>query len=125
MLSPTDRADVYRQIRVVLVRHLIDIGRLSIQISAGRIHLHGSLARLSGVETPLSADMVGAIFAELERIKGIKRVDGEFDNWNQSGFAGAWSPVKEGDRSGGTRPAVSDATPQIIHIPVRETPPPL
>ena len=91
--QPT-RIEVYRQIRVVLVRHLIDIGRLSIQISTSHLHLHGSLCRLPGVTAALTPEIVQSIFSELGRIHGVRRVDGEFDNWRQSDKAGAsWVPV--------------------------------
>jgi hypothetical protein len=88
------RIEIYRQIRIVLVRHLVDIGRLSIQISASHLHLHGSLCRLPGVTAALTPDVVQSILSELGRIKGIRRVDGEFDNWRLGDKAGAsWVPV--------------------------------
>ena len=91
--QPT-RIEVYRQIRVVLVRHLIDIGRLSIQISTSQLHLHGSLCRLPGVTAALTPEIVQSIFSELGRIHGVRRVDGDFDNWRQTGNTGAsWAPV--------------------------------
>jgi hypothetical protein len=89
-----NRMEVFRQVRVVLVRHLIDIGRLSIQLSMSLLRLHGSLCRLPGVTTPLTADVVKSIFSELGRIQGLRRVDGEFDNWRQVDSLGTvWEPV--------------------------------
>jgi hypothetical protein len=82
-VSPLQRMEIYRQVRVVLVRHLIDIGRLSIQISMQHLQLHGSLCRLPGVTTAFTPEIIYAIFGELGRIKGIRKVDGDFDNWRQ------------------------------------------
>ena len=91
---PLTRIEIYRQIRVVLVRHLVDIGRLSIQISASHLHLHGSLCRLPGVTAALTPEIVQSIFSELGRIQGIRRVDGDFDNWRQSDKGGgSWMPL--------------------------------
>jgi hypothetical protein len=92
--SQPTRIEIYRQIRVVLVRHLVDIGRLSIQISTSHLHLHGSLCRLPGVTAALTPEIVQSIFSELGRIQGIRRVDADFDNWRQSDKAGgSWMPV--------------------------------
>ena len=88
------RIEIYRQTRIVLVRHLVDIGRLSIQISTSHLHLHGSLCRLPGVTAALTPEIVQSIFSELGRIQGIRRVDGDFDNWRQSDkVGGSWAPV--------------------------------
>lgn len=93
--SPLPRTEIYRQVRVVLVRHLIDIGRLSIQISMSHLHLSGSLCRLPGVTATLTPEIVHSIFSELGRIHGIRRADGKFDNWRQVDEAGTtWAPVE-------------------------------
>lgn len=90
-----ERMEIFRKIRVVLVRHMIDIGRLSIRISMNRVHLHGSLSRLPGVTTELTPAVVRTIFSELGMIRGIRRVDGDFDNWKQMDQLGiAWSPIQ-------------------------------
>jgi hypothetical protein len=118
--------EIYRQVRVVLVRHLIDIGRLSIQISMRNIHLHGSLCRLPGVRHPLTADMVGAIFSELGKIPGIRRVHGDFDNWRTTDELGLrWTPVATrqlidaaaADVARGTKPAVYEIDPEEKNQP--------
>jgi hypothetical protein len=89
------RTEIYRHVRVVLVRHMIDIGRLSIQISAHHLRLHGSLCRLPGVNAALTQEIVQSIFSELGKIHGIRRADGEFDNWRQVDEAGtSWVPIE-------------------------------
>jgi hypothetical protein len=120
--SPLSRVEIYRQVRVVLVRHLVDIGRLSIQISMSHLHLHGSLCRLPGVAATLTPEVVRSIFSELGRIQGIRRADGEFDNWRQVDEAGTiWVPVEihklpgpsagSGSSSGGTFEIKRDGQP--------------
>ncbi len=78
---------------MVLVRHFVDIGRLSIQVSAHQIRLVGSLDRLPGVENEMTADTITTIFSELRRLPGVTRVQAEFDNWTEAGGLGAWQPV--------------------------------
>ena len=91
-----NRIEIYRQVRVVLVRHLIDIGRLSIQISMSHLRLQGSLCRLPGVTSALVPEIIQSIFSELGRIQGIRRVDGDFDNWRTVDTHGtSWAPVEE------------------------------
>lgn len=82
------RIEIYRQARVILVRQLIDIGRLSITIMGRHIHLKGSLDRLPGVEAPLTPDVVHEMFAAMKRIPGILRVDADFQNWQLAEEAG-------------------------------------
>ena len=90
-----ERMEIFRQVRVVLVRHMIDIGRLSIQISMSRVNLHGSLCRLPGVTTELTPAIIRTMFSELNLIKGVKRVDAEFDNWKQLDALGAaWARIE-------------------------------
>lgn len=96
-MSTTSLPDVeiLRQVRAALVRHLIDIGRLSIQMSMSHLRLQGSLRRLPGVTTPLTPEIVQSIFSELGRVHGIRCVSGNFDNWRRSDPAGAsWVPIE-------------------------------
>ena len=94
ILTPVERAEMYRAARAVLVRHYIDLGRVVLQISNRRILLRGSLVRLTSVETPLTEDLVSTIFNELSRIKNVMQVDGELDNWSQTGRSNNWIPVR-------------------------------
>jgi len=88
------------------VRHFIDLGRLSIQISMNGIFLRGSLLRLPGVTSTLTPEVVQVIMAELGRIQGVKRVNGELDNWTQDRALGAWVPVDKNQ----SKPAASTPT---------------
>lgn len=95
-LSPTDRCELYRQIRVVLVRHFIDIGRLSIHIAPAKVRLHGVLTRLPGVDSKLTPQVVDSIINEIRHIRGVHRVLADFENWRQIG-AGGWMEIVRKD----------------------------
>jgi len=84
---------LYRDVRVVLVRHFIDLGHLSLQISMGAVHLRGSLQRLHGNPHPLTPQMVETIIREIRQVKGIRRVAAEFDNWRQADTMSPWVAV--------------------------------
>ena len=79
--------DINRSIRRVLVRHWIDIGRLTIQSSDGRVRIRGLLQLISGTKTDLEQKNVENIVNEIERTKEIKRIYYDFENWiNNSGI---------------------------------------
>ncbi len=86
------RSEASRKIRYILVRHLIDTGRLNIMLAAGSLSLRGTFVRHSGVPSPLTAEMVGAIMSEIAGVNGVRSVSAEFDNWVQAG-PGSWRPA--------------------------------
>jgi len=88
MQKTLPRVEVYRQARMIFVRQLIDIGRLSINVAAHHIHVKGRLDRLPGVSAPLTPACVHEMFAAIGRIPGISRVNGEFENWKLVDEAG-------------------------------------
>lgn len=106
---------LYREVRSILVRHFIDLGRLSVQISMTGIYLHGSLARLPGVTAPLTQDLVRVIMAELSRVPGVRRVNAEFDNWKQDRALGAWVESGATRRPPEPPPADTDQ-PQVYDV---------
>lgn len=92
-LSPINRAEIYRQVRVILVRHLIDLGRLTVLISLDSLQIKGSMERLPGVKAALTTEIVTVIFMEMRRIPGVRRVQTKLDNWLQDDGVGAWRPI--------------------------------
>ncbi|NCC50811.1 MAG: hypothetical protein EOM20_06290 [Spartobacteria bacterium] len=96
-LTGADRLELNRKVRAILVRHWIDLGRISIMVSPGAVRLRGSLCRLPGCETPLSSQIIEAMFRDIRMVQGISRVNGEFDNWKQDAPGCLWRQVeKEG-----------------------------
>lgn len=77
--------EINRHVRRVLVRHWIDLGRLSFRCVNGVVWLRGSLQRLFGVKEALTGTIIDSIFHEIANFPGIKRIHAEFDNWRYDG----------------------------------------
>jgi hypothetical protein len=63
------------------VKHWVDLGRISVRCTSGRVHLFGTLQRVAGKQPDLQSNMVNAMFYELKRVKGVKTVNARLDNW--------------------------------------------
>lgn len=85
--------EVNRSIRKVFVRHWIDLGRLSIRSSVGRVSIYGSLQRIPGIRDELSPSIVEAIFNEIKRIQDVRLVALEIENWTND--SGMWRPTEK------------------------------
>ena len=114
MLSPEKRMELFRQVRAVLVRHFIDIGRLTINLGGTGVRLHGTLCRLPGVEAKLIPEIVAALMADIGRVPGVRNVQAEFDNWRQMDALGEWRPV-EGIAKRSSSPVIGDAS-QVFEL---------
>lgn len=79
-MDPVERMEIYRSVRAILVRNYIDLGRLVIQISTGTVLLRGTLQRLMGA-SPLSPEAIQGMLQEIKRLRGVRRVITDFDNW--------------------------------------------
>lgn len=79
-MDPVERMEIYRSVRAILVRNYIDLGRVVIQISTGSVLLRGTLQRLMGA-APLSPEAIQAMLQEIKRLRGVRRVITDFDNW--------------------------------------------
>lgn len=95
-LTIAERNEIFRRIRSILVRHWIDLGFLSIHVSEQTVYIRGSLKRLPGVPEQLSGTIVDGIFSEIKHIRGVCRVQAQFDNWEGSVVTGGWAP-KDGE----------------------------
>jgi hypothetical protein len=73
--------DINCAVRKILVRHWIDLGRISMRTTGGVAHLNGELARLPKVEMPLTPSTVTEMINEIRRTSGARRVEAEFINW--------------------------------------------
>jgi hypothetical protein len=91
-MSRQDDLDINRSIRKVLIRHWIDLGRLSVRTSRGKAFIHGSLHRIYGMNEQLTTPIVESIFSEIRRIKDLLQSIVEFDNWTNAG--GKWQMVE-------------------------------
>ena len=101
--------EVMRQARKVLVRHWIDLGRISLRSTGGTIRVRGTLARLPGYNDELIAPVVDAMFNEISRIRGVNRIMADLDGWDCDG--GIWKQTGKGDDSTASKkgPAASSS----------------
>jgi hypothetical protein len=84
---------INRNIRKILVRHWIDLGRLSIRTTMGKVFVRGSLQRISGSREDLTSPIVEAIFHDMKRTRDVRIVSADLENWTNEG--GKWRPSKE------------------------------
>jgi hypothetical protein len=115
-VDPIERMEVYRSVRAILVRNYVDLGRLVIQIATGTVHLRGTLQRLMG-SAPLSPEVVQGFLQEIRRIRGVRRVITDFDNWTVSDDARTLASKQDQ----APPPAAAPETP--FHDLSGETPP--
>jgi len=94
--------ELNREIRKILIRHWIDLGRLSFRSVNGRVWIRGELHRIAGVQEELTPSLVDTIFSEMRRLRGIVSMNIELNNWIQS--QGGWKPMESEDK---TAPLIS------------------
>jgi hypothetical protein len=109
--------ELYRKTRSVLVRHWIDLGRLSVVVSPSSIRLHGMLCRLPGVKTRLTSQIIDAMLRELRQKTGHNRIITDFRNWREQG--GAWIPIETGEKE--VEISERDARSRVIDVPADPT----
>jgi hypothetical protein len=119
MKSPQEqRLETLRQVRVILVRQMIDIGRVSIQLSSGHLLLRGTLCCLPGAGQ-LTPDGVMMLMKTLGRVSGVRRVETAFDNWRSCDEGRVWVELLEpvAPSAGGS---VADHVSQVFKITIKE-----
>ena len=84
--------DINRGIRRILVKHWVDLGRISVRTTQGRIRIHGFLQRIPGRNEALTIPIVERIFYDISRVNGVRKVYTTLENWIAEG--GRWRPVE-------------------------------
>ena len=79
-------------VRKVMVRHWIDLGKLSMRTTRGVVRLSGALSRLPGAAGHLNCALIITILSEIKRVTHVRRVSADFTNWTRTGIDG-WTPV--------------------------------
>ena len=92
-------------IRAVLVRHWIDLGKVLFRSSNGSVWMRGSVQRIPGVKTPLTPPIMENVFSDLKRIRGVSCVYADFENWAQQ--LGRWQPI---DKTKALAPSLREGT---------------
>ena len=77
--------DINCAVRKVLVRHWIDLGRISLRSTRGVVSLSGEISRLSNAGNPLDTGLTLVIFSEIRRIPNVRRVNTNLYNWVMRG----------------------------------------
>jgi len=83
--------DINRCVRTVLVKHWIDLGRLSVRSNDGKLYIRGALQRIAGVNEELTSAIVDSMFAEMKRIRNVRQVYPALENWSND--TGSWTPI--------------------------------
>ncbi len=119
-MSPVpSRFEINRKSRQVLVRHWIDLGHLTITATPSSVRLRGSLRRLPGSGDKLTSRAVETIFEELNRIKDVRHIEADFDNWHKAGTASLWKPLEEKARAPIAQ-SQYDGAPAIIDVEAKK-----
>ncbi len=69
-------------VRRVLVRHWIDLGKVSIRTTRGVVWLSGSLVRLRNGGAEMKDDEMVNVFDEIRTVRGVRRMHPRLINWN-------------------------------------------
>lgn len=69
-------------VRRILVRHWVDLGKVSIRTTRGVVWLSGSLVRLRNGGTEMRPDEMQGIFDEIRAVHGIRRMHPRLLNWD-------------------------------------------
>lgn len=83
--------DINRAVRTVLVKHWIDLGRLSVRSTDGKLYIRGALSRIAGINEELTSAIVDAMFSEIKRIRNLRQVYPLLENWTND--SGSWCQV--------------------------------
>ena len=81
--------DVNCRVRRVLIRHWIDLGKVTVRTSRGVVSLNGSLMRLPHIAPDVDAATPASIFEEIKRIPDVRRLQLNLDNLEGLAFDNA------------------------------------
>jgi hypothetical protein len=84
--------EILREVRKVLVRNWIDLGRVFVRVADGQVHLTGKLSLIARAPHELNDRTIGDMLAAITRIPSVPDVRAEFDNWDLDD-GGTWRPV--------------------------------
>ena len=74
--------DINCRVRRALVRHWIDLGKISARTNRCVVTLSGSLTRLPHVNAEIDTTTPENILGEIRRIPDVRRLQISLDNWN-------------------------------------------
>lgn len=74
--------DINCRVRRVLVRHWIDLGKMSARTVRCVVTLSGALMRLPHISPEVDLATPGSILDEIRKIPDVRRLQINLDNWN-------------------------------------------
>ena len=74
--------DINCRVRRVLVRHWIDLGKMSARTTRAVVTLSGALMRLPHLNPEIDLATPGSILDEIRKIPDVRRLQINLDNWN-------------------------------------------
>lgn len=97
-------------VRRVLVRHWIDLGRMSLRTTQGVVWLSGALTKLPKVTSELTPATITEMINDIRRTSSVRRVQCSFSNWVE--HCGGWTFLaqKTGAVSGQVKTGTSSST---------------
>src|SRR5438093_980050 len=93
-MSRQDDLDVNVAIRRILVRHWVDLGKITIRTTNSVPTLGGVLTRISDDYKHMITPNLDEIVAEIRRIRGVRHVNVQLTDWSLQ--AGGWTRAKVG-----------------------------
>jgi hypothetical protein len=84
---------IIARVRGVFARHWMDLGLITIVFSNGTVRLQGRAQKLQQAGEPVDEGLLNIIDQEIKRVKGVKRVHFNFENWVKT--SSGWEKVKE------------------------------
>jgi hypothetical protein len=74
--------DINCRVRRILVRHWIDLGKITARTTRCVVTLSGSLLRLPHINAAVDMATPEIILEEIRRIADVRRLQVNLDNWN-------------------------------------------
>lgn len=90
--------EMNRNVRRILVANWIDLGRLSVRSVKDSVYMRGSLQKLPGSDSVLTAAQVQAMYDKIKAVKFVKHIRVELDNWALNPSTGAWEAISDRNR---------------------------
>ncbi|HTS16696.1 MAG TPA: hypothetical protein VMP11_03910 [Verrucomicrobiae bacterium] len=78
--------DINCRVRRVLVRHWIDLGKISVRTARSVVSLSGSLKRLPHIAPDIDAATPSSVLEEIKHIPDVRRLQLSLDNCDGLSF---------------------------------------
>lgn len=93
MAKATSSLQIVARVRGVFARHWMDLGLIIILYSNSTVRLQGRAQKLQQAGEPVDEMLLNTIEQEIKRIKDVKRVHFNFENWVKTSTG--WEKVKD------------------------------